>query len=79
MKKLVVITFALTLMCGPALAQNTGAPAAAQTDPAKPGMGNPDQSTMKKSKTTKGMNMKKSGTPKNMKSKEDVTKNSMSK
>ena len=78
MKQLVAITAAaLTLMCGPALAQNTGAPAAAQTDPAKPGMGNPDQSTMKKSKTTTGM--KKSGTSKNTKAKEDVTKNSMSK
>ena len=44
MKKVVAITTALTLICGPAFAQNTGAPAAAQSDPAKPGMGNPDQS-----------------------------------
>jgi hypothetical protein len=30
----------------------TGAPGAAQSDPAKPGMGNPDQSAMKKEKAT---------------------------
>ena len=44
MKNVVAITTALALACGPAFAQNTGAPAAAQTDPAKPGMGNPDHS-----------------------------------
>ena len=44
MKKVFAITTALALLGGPAFAQNTGAPAAAQTDPAKPGMGNPDQS-----------------------------------
>jgi hypothetical protein len=43
MKTVVAITAALVLVCGPALAQNTGAPAAAQSDPARPGMGNPEQ------------------------------------
>ena len=43
MKTIVAITFALTLMCGAAFAQNTGAPAAAQTDPVKPGTGTPAQ------------------------------------
>ena len=42
MKKIVIAaTAALTLMSGAAFAQNTGAPANAQTDPAKLGMGNP--------------------------------------
>jgi hypothetical protein len=77
MTKLIAITAAFAVMCGPAFAQMTGAPAAAQTDPAKPRMGNPDQSAVKKSNTTTGM--KKNGTSKKMKSKEDVTKNSMSK
>ena len=44
MKKVFAITTALMLLCGPAFAQNTGAPAAAQTDPAKPGTANPDHS-----------------------------------
>jgi len=76
MKKIVVVTAALALLCSPALAQMTGAPAAAQSDPAKPGMGNPDQGAMTKGKTS----MKKSkASKKNMQPKEDVTKNSMSK
>ena len=42
MKKIVIAAAAaLTLVSGAAFAQNTGAPANAQTDPAKPGMGNP--------------------------------------
>jgi len=42
MKKIVITAAAaLTLVSGAAFAQNTGAPANAQTDPAKPGMGNP--------------------------------------
>jgi hypothetical protein len=47
MQKIVAITTAavLTIMSGAAFAQNTGAPAAAQSDPAKPGMGNPEQRT----------------------------------
>ena len=39
MKKVFAITTAFTLLCGPAFALNTGAPAAAQTDATKPGMG----------------------------------------
>ena len=42
MKKIVITAAAaLTLVSGAAFAQNTGAPANAQTDPAKLGMGNP--------------------------------------
>ena len=42
MKKIVIAAAAaLALISGAAFAQNTGAPANAQTDPAKPGMGNP--------------------------------------
>ena len=39
MKKLIAVS-ALTLLCGSAFAQNTGAPAAAQSDMNKPGMAN---------------------------------------
>jgi hypothetical protein len=56
----------------------TGAPGATQSDPAKPGMGNPDQSAMTKTKTTTGMKKSKAS-KKNMMAKEDLTKNSMSK
>jgi hypothetical protein len=56
----------------------TGAPGAAQSDPAKPGMGNPDQIAMTETKTTTGMKKSKAS-KKNMMPKEDVTKNSMSK
>lgn len=44
MKKLFAITTTIALMCGAAHAQNTGAPANAQSDSAKPGMGNPSTS-----------------------------------
>lgn len=78
MKNLVAIAAALTLISAPAaFAQMTGAPGAAQSDPAKPGMGNPDQSAMKKAKSTGTKKSKAS--KKNMAPKEDVTKNSMSK
>jgi hypothetical protein len=77
MKTLAAIITALALTSVPAVAQMTGAPGAAQSDPAKPGMGNPDQSAMKKEQTT-GM-MKSKASKKNMMPKEDVTKNSMSK
>lgn len=83
MKTLVAITTALTLICGPAFAQMTGAPAAAQTDPSNSGgMSSPDKGGMKKGKTSsvKTSGMKKTGAAgKNMGAKEDVTKNSMSK
>lgn len=77
MKKLVAIATAVALISVPAFAQMTGAPGAAQSDPTKPGMGNPDQSAMKKGKST---GMKKSkASKKNVMPKEDTTKNSMSK
>jgi len=46
MKKLIAVT-ALTLMCGSAYAQNTGAPANAQSDMNKPGMNNMEKGSMK--------------------------------
>ncbi len=57
MKKILIAT-AMTLMCGSAFAQNTGAPAAAQSDMNKPGMAN-DKGSMNKSTT--GSNMQKDG------------------
>ena len=50
MKTLAAIITALALISVPAVAQMTGAPGAAQSDPAKPGMGNPDQSAMRRKK-----------------------------
>ncbi|MDP3078663.1 hypothetical protein [Bradyrhizobium sp.] len=50
MKKILIAT-AMTLMCGSAFAQNTGAPAAAQSDMNKPGMNNSTNSG-----TNSGMN-----------------------
>jgi hypothetical protein len=52
MKAVVAITTALTLMCGVAHAQNTGAPANAQSDAAKPGMANPGTQGMTGTATT---------------------------
>jgi hypothetical protein len=53
MKKLIAVT-AFTLMCSSAFAQNTGAPAAAQSnDMNKPGMNNMDKGSMNNS--TSGM------------------------
>ena len=46
MKKLIAVA-ALTLMCGSAFAQNTGAPANAQSDMNKPGMNNMEKGSMK--------------------------------
>jgi len=46
MKKLIVVA-ALTLMCGSAFAQNTGAPANAQSDMNKPAMNNMEKGSMK--------------------------------
>ena len=46
MKKLIAVA-ALTLMCGSAYAQNTGAPANAQSDMNKPGMNNMEKGSMK--------------------------------
>ena len=57
MKKILIAT-AMTLMCGSAFAQNTGAPAAAQSDMNKPGMAN-DKGSMNKGTT--GSNMQKDG------------------
>ena len=57
MKKLIAVT-ALTLMCGSAFAQNTGAPAAAQNDMNKPGMNTMDKGSMDKgsmNNSTSGM------------------------
>jgi hypothetical protein len=76
MKTLIAITAVLTLLCTPTLAQMTGAPAAAQTDPANSGgMNSPDKGGMKKGKSMK----KSSAQKKNMGAKDDMTKNSMSK
>ena len=46
MKKLTAVT-AFTLMCGSAFAQNTGAPANAQSDMNKPAMNNMEKGSMK--------------------------------
>jgi len=46
MKKLIAVA-ALTLMCGSAFAQNTGAPANAQSDMNKPAMNNMEKGSMK--------------------------------
>ena len=46
MKKLIAVA-AFTLMCGSAFAQNTGAPANAQSDMNKPGMNNMEKGSMK--------------------------------
>jgi pentapeptide MXKDX repeat protein len=72
MKKILIATAALTLMCGSALAQGTTGPAAQQDNMNKPGMTN--DSTMNKGSmekgTTTGMNndgmkkdMSKDGSP----------------
>lgn len=53
MKKLIAVT-AFTLMCGSAFAQNTGAPANAQTDMNKPGMNNMDKGSMDKGSMNSG-------------------------
>ena len=45
MKKLTAVT-AFTLMCGSAFAQNTGAPANAQSDMSKPAMNNVEKGCM---------------------------------
>jgi hypothetical protein len=45
MKKLIAVT-AFTLMCGSAFAQNTGAPANAQTDMNKPGVNSMEKGSM---------------------------------
>lgn len=45
MKKLIAVT-AFTLMCGSAFAQNTGAPANAQSEMNKPGMNNMEKGSM---------------------------------
>ena len=77
MKKLIVATAALTLMCGSAFAQNTGPQP--QTDSVqKPGTNNMEKGSM--SKDTTGMNngmtkdnMKKEGSSSSMK-KDDMKK-----
>lgn len=76
MKKIVAATAVLAILTAPALAQMTGAPAAAQSDPSKSGMGSPDQGAITKGKTGSRKNK---ASKKNMQPREDVTKNSMSK
>ena len=53
MKKLIAVT-AFTLMCGSAFAQNTGAPANAQSDMNKPGMNNMEKGSMDKGSMNNG-------------------------
>jgi hypothetical protein len=53
MKKLIAVT-AFTLMCGSAFAQNTGAPANAQSDMSKPGMNNMEKGSMEKGSMNNG-------------------------
>ena len=68
MKKLIAVT-AMTLMCGSAFAQTTGAPAAAQNDMNKPGMTNTDKGPMNNStmdKSTSGMSSDKNNPKKEM-------------
>ena len=50
MKGLIAV-IAFSLMFGPAFAQTTGAPAAAQNDMNKPGMNNPDKGSMNQGTT----------------------------
>jgi hypothetical protein len=72
MKKLIAVT-AFTLMCGSAFAQNTGAPANAQSDMNKPGMNNMDKPGM--NNMDKGsMNNSTSGMSKDSTSKNDPKK-----
>lgn len=69
MKKLIAIA-ALTLMCGSAaFAQNTGAPANAQSEMNKPGMNNMDKGSMNNNTTT-GTSGMSTDTSKNNPSKE---------
>jgi hypothetical protein len=53
MKKLIAVT-AFTLMCSSAFAQNTGAPANAQSDMNKPGMNNMEKGSMDKGSMNNG-------------------------
>jgi hypothetical protein len=64
MNKLIAVT-ALTLMCGSAFAQNTGAPANQQTDMNKPSMNNMEKGSMKKEgmSGTSGMSSDNKGKP----------------
>ena len=52
--KTFIAVAALSMICGLAFAQNTGAPAVAQSDMNKPGMAN-DKGTMTKGTTGTGM------------------------
>ena len=73
MNKLIAVT-ALTLMCGSAFAQNTGAPANQQTDMNKPGMNNMEKGSMKKEgmSGTSGMSSDNKGKPNKEMSKEEL-------
>ena len=72
MKKLLIATAALSLMCGSAFAQGTTGPAAQQDNMTKPGMTNDSTDKGAMHKSTTGMNknsmskdtMSKDGTPK---------------
>jgi pentapeptide MXKDX repeat protein len=69
MKKILVATAALTLMCGSALAQGMTGPAAQQDNMTKPGMTNGSTEKGSMTKGTTGMNnggMKNEGMKKDM-------------
>lgn len=71
MTKLIAVT-ALTLMCGAAYAQNTGAPANQQNEMNKPGMNNMEKGTMSRDgmSGTSGMSTDTKGNPKKEMSKD---------
>ena len=75
MKKILIAT-AVTLMCGSAFAQNTGAPAAAQSDMNKPGMANSGKNT---NSGTTGSGMRKEGMSKDGMQKDNMNQGGASK
>jgi pentapeptide MXKDX repeat protein len=84
MKKILIATAALTLLCGSAFAQGTTGPAAQQDNMTKPGMTNNSTGSMDKgsmSNGTTGMSsggMKKEGMSGGMKKQGDMSKDGSS-
>ena len=70
MKKLIAVA-AFTLMCGSAFAQNTGAPANAQSDMNKPAMNNMEKGSMKSGTMNNGTMNKTNGMANDNKGKTD--------
>jgi pentapeptide MXKDX repeat protein len=72
MKKLLIATAALSLMCGSAFAQGTTGPAAQQDNMTKPGMAKDNMDKGSMNKTTTGTD--KGGTTKDTMSKDTMSK-----